>query len=361
MNVESIIPIIDLTKPEAGEMMLKASLEHGFFYIDNRQGQEIDLKITHTLMNKSKQFHSFSKDIKDKYAIEKSAFHRGYVSSTSMYANRRTHIQEGVMSKFQVNTTIPTASESINFCSDNWLSKSGNNLYPDELGSEFQQLTKTYSDKCLNLCQKVLQHLQPYINLETVRSSKKDIEKWQDVFDDSTWMFRCIYYPATTGELVPHTDHGVLTILLQDEVEGLQVWFKDQWINVPPIKDTFVVNIADMLQLMSQGKLKSTLHRVVNKGSNERFSIPFFLQLGKSVEARLKSPISSDSRSSSATTELLNDSWYSQYKHICNHQYRIYEYLYKNVEQSNDLFKGKTPEEIDEFHWNLIGSKIQES
>lgn len=77
-----------------------------------------------------------------------------------------------------------------------------------------------------------------------------------------------------------HTDYGLLTILRQDGVGGLQVLnSKDlQWVHAIPIKAAYVVNIGDMLARWTGHHFKSTIHRVVNLSSAERYSSPYFLE-----------------------------------------------------------------------------------
>ncbi|KAI7786306.1 putative oxoglutarate 3-dioxygenase [Diaporthe eres] len=74
-----------------------------------------------------------------------------------------------------------------------------------------------------------------------------------------------------------HTDLQSFTFLWQDSVGGLQVLTKEgQWIRVPPIADTFVVNIGDFLARLSNDRFRSTVHRVYNHAPVDRYSMPFF-------------------------------------------------------------------------------------
>jgi isopenicillin N synthase-like dioxygenase len=83
-----------------------------------------------------------------------------------------------------------------------------------------------------------------------------------------------------------HTDYGLLTILKQDEVGGLEVKSQGQWIPAPPIPDSFICNIGDMLDRMTAGEYRSTPHRVHNVATRDRLSFPFFFD--PNWQARIK-------------------------------------------------------------------------
>lgn len=109
--------------------------------------------------------------------------------------------------------------------------------------------------------------------------------------NDPTCLFRIFHYPPPETLMDPklqdrslwgvgeHTDYGLLTLLKQDDVGGLEVKRYDgQWISAPPIDGTLVVNIGDMMEAMSGGLFMSTPHRVRNRGGPDamRLSFPFF-------------------------------------------------------------------------------------
>ena len=83
-----------------------------------------------------------------------------------------------------------------------------------------------------------------------------------------------------------HTDYGILTILLQDTVGGLQVKSPAGWIAAPPLPGSFVCNIGDMLDRMTGGVYRSTPHRVLNKSTSGRLSYPFFFDPSFDSEVR---------------------------------------------------------------------------
>ena len=89
------------------------------------------------------------------------------------------------------------------------------------------------------------------------------------------------YYPPQDAALGPnqfgvgpHTDFGVLTVLCQDEVGGLQVQHADgTWFEAPPIPGSLVINVGDLLARWTNGVYRSTPHRVVNTSGRERLSL----------------------------------------------------------------------------------------
>jgi len=101
---------------------------------------------------------------------------------------------------------------------------------------------------------------------------------------DPLILFRIFHYPpvpATPGSesqwgAGEHTDYGLLTILQQDDVGGLQVKTGNRWVDAPPVHGSFVCNIGDMLDRMTRGRYRSTPHRVRNVAARGRLSFPFF-------------------------------------------------------------------------------------
>ena len=75
-----------------------------------------------------------------------------------------------------------------------------------------------------------------------------------------------------------HVDSGLVTLLAQDGVEGLQAQqHGGEWIDVPPADGTLAVNFGRLLEQWTGGRVRATLHRVVSPG-RQRFSIPFFYE-----------------------------------------------------------------------------------
>jgi isopenicillin N synthase-like dioxygenase len=75
----------------------------------------------------------------------------------------------------------------------------------------------------------------------------------------------------------PHTDHGIVTILWQDNLGGLEVMGKDgQWMAVTPLRGSFVINVGELMKRWTNGRFQATVHRVVHLRDMPRYSMPLF-------------------------------------------------------------------------------------
>ena len=123
---------------------------------------------------------------------------------------------------------------------------------------------------------------------------------------DHASFVRLNYYPpcpepaAPTGASVPeaghlgvnhHTDAGALTLLLTDEVPGLEVFLHGAWHSVPPVEGAIIINIGDVIQVWSNDRYKAPLHRVRSRSNEVRMSIPFFFNPRESFDY---APLTSD-------------------------------------------------------------------
>jgi isopenicillin N synthase-like dioxygenase len=114
----------------------------------------------------------------------------------------------------------------------------------------------------------------------------------EDYFDeyirDGNSILRCIHYPPITQEpksairSEQHEDINLITLLVGASADGLQILTKQgEWVGVTSLPEQIVVNVGDMLQRLTNNRLRSTTHRVVNPPKElwhtSRFSMPFFL------------------------------------------------------------------------------------
>ena len=108
----------------------------------------------------------------------------------------------------------------------------------------------------------------------------------RDFDSGHTSFLRLNYYPVTATPAAPqdgdlgigqHTDAGALTLLLQDDQPGLEVFRHNEWHLVEPRRDALVINIGDIVQVWSNDYYYAALHRVIASTTKPRYSIPFFL------------------------------------------------------------------------------------
>lgn len=156
--------------------------------------------------------------------------------------------------------------------------------YPDNVSvTEIQQFNPTLFSAYRNFEKSgsaLLQAIALYLGL--------DENYFQPHLVNGNSILRCIHYPPITHEpksairAEQHEDINLITLLVGASADGLQVLTKQgDWVNVTSLPDQIVVNVGDMLQRLTNNKLRSTTHRVVNPPRDlwhtSRFSIPFFM------------------------------------------------------------------------------------
>lgn len=148
---------------------------------------------------------------------------------------------------------------------------------------EFRTTMMTYLDSCTDLALKLLEAFCLGLDLPA------DFMRG-DFAGNHTGFVRLNYYPikdpmADSGVdyqaaadlgIHHHTDAGGLTVLLQDQVSGLQVYRDGFWYDIPTVEGAMVINTGDMMQVWSNDIYKAAIHRVLAMDSEERYSIPFF-------------------------------------------------------------------------------------
>ena len=265
------IPKIDISEIEEKEFsrrllqdFFSAYNKYGFGYIINHG---IEKTLIEQLFQVSKQFHSQPLSEKMRVALDHN--HRGYIAiNTSTDVNskladvKKPNQSESFMMMREDKSELP----------DVYLS--GPNQWPKL--ENFKEVLDKYTFNMTKLGRNLMR-------LALLSSGVRDLSVMQSLDTPTIWL-RLLHYPPISKNSpsdlygsAPHTDFGCLTILAQDEIGGLQVQTREgEWIDVPKLEGSFVVNVGDMLSRYTNGLLRSTPHRVINKSGKERFSCPFF-------------------------------------------------------------------------------------
>lgn len=162
------------------------------------------------------------------------------------------------------------------------------NRWPESL-PEMREVCSDYYREMTRLSERILRLFARALDLTS--------SYFDPMIDHAPSALRAINYPEIDRPLAlgqvragEHTDYGLLTILRQDAVGGLQVLDHDgRWADVPTVEGGYVVNIGDLMQRWTNDRWRSTLHRVVNpvEGSASaarRQSIPFFFNANWDAE-----------------------------------------------------------------------------
>lgn len=265
------IPVLDLAPLVAGAdtadlaaAFAKAYGETGFGYV---VGHGVPPALREAVFEASRQFHALPEA--DKQAIALNRTHRGYIA-----INTSTDVTTDLAEVTKPNQSSSFMMMREDAAADPEVYLSGPNQWPDLEG--FRAACEDYAAAMTGLGHRLMG-----LALEAMGAADRSI---MEAFSPPTIWLRLLHYPPQPAQApedlfgsAPHRDFGCLTLLAQDDVGGLQVRTPaGQWVDAPPMPGAYVVNVGDMLHRMSNGRLLSTPHRVINATGRERYSVPFF-------------------------------------------------------------------------------------
>jgi isopenicillin N synthase-like dioxygenase len=263
------LPIVDIadlyhTDPEkrlaAAQQLGFAARETGFFYVT---GHHIDPALQTALIEQATRFFSREDDWKMRYYIGKSTCHRGYVpEGEEVFAGGKHDKKEAFDTNLELSPDDPEALAHPHL--------QGANLWPEQAG--FREAVTDYYGAAMELGRTLFKGFALALGLEE--------NHFAAYLKKPPSQLRLVHYPHDAEAIdAPgigaHTDYECFTILLPT-APGLEVMNgSGEWVDVPPIKNAFVVNIGDMLEAWTGGTYIATSHRV-RKVSEERYSFPLF-------------------------------------------------------------------------------------
>jgi len=269
------IPVVDLAdftqgneqqKKDFVQKLGKAYEEVGFVAVKNH-GISDDL--IEALYTNVQQFFSLPSATKKSYEIPELAGQRGYTSFGKEHAKGSE--APDLKEFFQFGQMVPADHALKEEYPDNVQVKEVADFNPT-LEKAYRAFEKSGKE--------LLQAIAIYLGL--------DEHYFDDFVNEGNSIIRAIHYPPITVEpksairAEQHEDINLITLLIGASAGGLEILTKqNEWVPVTSLPQQIVVNVGDMLQRLTNNKLKSTTHRVVNPPRElwhtSRFSIPFFL------------------------------------------------------------------------------------
>ncbi len=262
----NVIPVVDITPLRDGtdpqriakELQL-ASQGLGFIYIS---GHGIPDSVIAAARSVAMQFFQSPPGVK--HSVQVSSKHRGWLDygGAKMQDDLPADLKESFIWGYQDSDGNTPDDHALR----------GRNQWPDT-----QPDMQRHSMAYFHAAHEVAHHLMRGFALGLGLSERFFLRSCSQPLSRASY----VYYPAQPQEsgdnqfgVGPHTDFGVLTVLCQDSVGGLQVQdIQGNWLHAPPIEGTLIVNVADLLSRWTDGGYKSTPHRVVNESGNERLSL----------------------------------------------------------------------------------------
>jgi isopenicillin N synthase-like dioxygenase len=269
----SEIPIIDIgdlgranaAEPDAVKAIRDACEHVGFFYIKNHG---IPVAETHGIFAACARFFALPQAERDAIYLVNSPNYRGYLPIGVLGAN--TNRPRDLLESLNVGMEL--GPDDLDVKSGKPLH--GGNQWPAGFPDLRNDVLRYYG-----LMDALMRRLLTGFAL-AAGLTRDGFDAW---FAKPLTQMRLLHYPAqqvVQDNMIgarAHRDFGFFTILLQDNTGGLEVANQaGEWVVAPPIENTFVVNVAEMLKRVSNGRFTSALHRVINRYGRERYSVPFF-------------------------------------------------------------------------------------
>lgn len=248
------IPIVDLKDMDSEDPLVRARV------MEEMKEAAMDWGVMH-IVN-----HGIDRDLIDRVRSAGKAFFDLPIEQKELYANDQASGKiDGYGSKLANNASGQLEWEDYFFHLIFPEHKRNLAVWPKE-PSHYIEATQEYARQLRRLVSKVLTLLSLGLGVEEGR-----LEKEFGGMDELLMQMKINYYPKCPQPdlalgVEAHTDVSALTFILTNMIPGLQVYYDDKWVTAKTVPDSFVVHIGDSLEILSNGKYRSILHRgLVNK------------------------------------------------------------------------------------------------
>lgn len=257
-----LIHVADLlgpARPQALARLARACEEYGFFLV---VGHGVDAGAAEAMRDACRRFFEMPLEEKEKYMSDD-------MSSPVRCGTSFNQTKDRVFSwrDFLKLVVDPQGNDV-------------QRLWPSS-PADFRKSALTYSKETKKLFMVLMEAIVESLGLSLIRDEEEkrqnDEKLMKDFEKGSQLMVSNCYPPCPEPDLTlgmpPHSDYGFLTLLLQDSVKGLQIQHQGKWVTVEPIPNSFVVNVGDHLEIFSNGRYKSVLHRVLVNSERTRITV----------------------------------------------------------------------------------------
>ncbi|KAI3983785.1 hypothetical protein MKX01_005402 [Papaver californicum] len=259
-EVEQVtLPVIDFSLLTSGsadqrsqiiEDLRNACLHWGFFMVTNHGVPE---SLKEELINSCMNFFDLSPEEKSVYEVENA-------------------VDPCVLDPIICGTNFNPAAKSVSFWRDYLRILVHPVFHSPPKPEGLSEVLSEYSRRSRDITKELLRAIMEGLELE-----EEDIEKSLELKSGVQKFSANLYPPCPQPELAiglpPHTDHGLLTLLIQNDIGGLQIKNKGKWVDVNAIPNSIMVNTGDHMEVLSNGKYKSVLHRAVVNNKETRISL----------------------------------------------------------------------------------------
>ncbi len=268
------VPMIDFSgfiggtqarRREIAAEITKACETIGFFYLANHG---VPPQLRANLFQRAKEFFHLPPEQKQQSQATQE-WNRGWVNSAN--TGDKMNAQSRSFEQYRIQREFDPDDPDL---------KTGNPLFqPNRWPAQVEGFDRdclAYYDAMAELGRALVQAMAIGLDLPE--------DRFENFFRKPICQISLMYYPPLPSgvgneikNLSAHVDEGPVVILAQDETGGLELKNLDgEWLSAPPAPGAYTINIGNMMMWWSNGRFKSTMHRVRNTSSVERISAPFF-------------------------------------------------------------------------------------
>uniref|UniRef100_A0A0A9DR45 anthocyanidin synthase n=1 Tax=Arundo donax TaxID=35708 RepID=A0A0A9DR45_ARUDO len=252
-------PVLDMSQPRCGARMANAATKWGFFQVINHG---VPAATMAEMQRVGHDFFALPQGEKERYATDPTS---GRIEGYGVGTKASRNLEEGkkLWADFFYHYVAPAAMVN-------------HDIWPKNPAG-YREANEEYARHMLRLTREMLEHLSVGLGLE------KGAMREAFGGDDLVLLQKINSYPPCPQPglilgIGQHTDMGTLTVLLPNEVQGLQIFKDDRWYDVKYVPEALIVLIGDQIEILSNGRYKAGTHRATVNKEKTQMSWPVFVE-----------------------------------------------------------------------------------